>query len=142
MLAKIPDMLEKLKSDDDADAPDILEVSSEIICSIVREHADSDVPVFVRELTLDNYFSERVTGLHAIKAIQNAWKINKKAFVIDRKFGQLRYNAGQVWEVDRIIKELPEDLEAHKSREWVIMDLDKACDFFSVDFKKRRFFGE
>ena len=61
--------------------------------------------------------------------------------MVDKKYGQLRYNAGQVWEVDRIIKELPEDLEAHKSREWVIMDLDKACDFFGVNFKKGRLFG-
>ena len=52
-----------------------------------------------------------------------------------------RYNAGQVWEVDRIMKELPEDLEAHKSREWVIMDLEKACVFLGVDFRKGSFLG-
>lgn len=140
MLGELPDMLEELKSDDDAGAPDILAASSEIICSIIREHADGEIPFFVRELTLEDYFSEKVTGVHAIKIIQNAWKINRKAFVVDKKFGQLRYNAGQVWEVDRIIKELPEDLEAHKSREWVIMNLDKACEFFGVNFKKPRLF--
>jgi len=42
--------------------------------------------------------------------------------------------------VDKILKELPEDLKAHKSREWIVMDLDKACEFFSVNFKKRRLF--
>lgn len=141
MLEKLPDMLEELKSDEDAGAPDILAVSSEIICSIIREHADGEIPFFVRMLTLEDYFSEKVTGAHAIKAIQNAWKINRKAFVVDKKFGQLRYNAGQVWEVDRIIKELPEDLEAYKSREWVIMDLEKACEFFGVNFKKIHLFG-
>lgn len=141
MLEILPDMLEELKSDEDAGAPDILAVSSEIISAIIEEHIEGEVPFFIRALTLEDYFSEKVTGAHAIKAIQNAWKINKKAFVVDKKFGQLRYNAGQVWEVDRIIKELPEDLEAHKSREWVIMDLDKACDFFGVNFKKMQLFA-
>ena len=92
-------------------------------------------------LTLEDYFNERVTCAQAIKTIQNAWKFNKKLFVADKKFGQLRYNSGQVWEADRIINELPEDLESHKSREWFIMDLDKACDFFGINFKKTRFGG-
>lgn len=39
---------------------------------------------------------------------------------------------------DRMLKELPEDLEAHKSREYVIMDLDQACDFFETIFKEGR----
>ena len=140
MLEMIPEMLEELKSDEEAGAPDILAASSEIICGIIRGHSDNEVPFFIRELTLEDYFSEKVTGAHAIKAIQNAWKINKKAFVVDKKFGLLRYNAGQVWEVDRIIKELPEDLESVKSREWVIMDLEKAEDFFGINFKKKGFF--
>ncbi|MDR3019375.1 MAG: hypothetical protein LBU66_00555 [Treponema sp.] len=55
--------------------------------------------------------------------------------------GQLRYNAGVIWEADRIIKELPEDLRELKSREWIIMDLGKACEFFGINFKKKRFFG-
>ena len=137
MIDEIPDLLEELKQDDESGAPDILSVSSEIICGIIREHSDDGLPFFIRELTLEDYFSEKVTGAHAIKAIQNAWQINRKAFVVDKKLGQLRYNAGQVWEVDRIIKELPEDLEPHKSREWVIMDLERACEFFGIGFTKR-----
>ena len=141
MLEALPDMLEELKSDEDAGAPDVLAVSSEVICAIIREHSTGELPFFVRKLTLEDYFSEKVTGSHAIKNIQNAWKISRKDFKVDKKFGQLRYNAGQVWEADRIIKELPEDLEAHKSREWIIMDLEKACEFFGVNFKKGRLFG-
>ena len=141
MLEKIPDMLNELKSDEDAEAPDILAVSSQILCTIIREHHKGEIPPFVRELTLEDYFSEKVTGSHAIKAISSAWKINNKAFTVDKKSGQLRYNAGQTWEADRIIKELPEDLEAHKSREWIIMDLDKAREFFGINFKKRGFFN-
>jgi hypothetical protein len=141
MLNVLPDMLEKLKSDEDADAPDVIAVSSGIIRAVIGEHSAGEIPSFVRELTLEDYFSEKVTGSHAIKTICNAWMINRKAFVVDKKFDQLRYNAGQVWEVDRIIKELPEDLEAHKSREWIIMNLDKACEFFGINFKKRRRLG-
>jgi hypothetical protein len=141
MLEEIPDMLDELKTDEDAGAPDILAASSQILCGIIKKHHAGDIPPFVRELTLEDYFSERVTGSHAIKTIRSAWKINKRAFTVDRRMKQLRYNAGQTWEADRIIKELPEDLETHKSREWIIMDLDKACDFFGIDFKKRRLWG-
>ena len=141
MLEIMPDLLEELKSDEDAGAPDILSLSSEIIFNIIKEQSPGELPFFIRKLTLEDYFSEKVTGLHAIKTICNAWRINKKSFDIDRKYGQLRYNAGQVWEADRIMKELPEDLEAYKSREWIIMDLDRACEFFAVNFKKKRLFG-
>jgi len=141
MMVLLPDLLEELKSDEDAGAPDVLAVSSEVLFEIISEHITGNLPPFIRKLTLDDYFSEKVTGLHAIKTIRNAWKVNRKSFMIDRRYGQLRYNAGQVWEADRIIKELPEDLEAYKSRDWIIMDLEKACEFFTINFKKRRLFG-
>jgi hypothetical protein len=143
MLELLPAMIDELKSEDSF-SPDILAASSNCVCDIIKEFTP-EAPFFVRPLTLDNYFSEKVTGSHAIKAICDAWKVNKKAFVVDRKFGELRYNAAQTWEVDRIMKELPEDLEAYKSREWVIMNLAKASDFFGINFRAwnplRRFFG-
>ena len=37
------------------------------------------------------------------------------------------------------MKELPETLEAHKSREWVVMNLDEARHFFEANFKKSLF---
>jgi len=141
MFEVLPDMIEDLKSDDDTEMPDVLTVSSEIICNILKQYSPNNLPRFIRTVTLEDYFGEKVTGLHAINTIRSAWKINRKAFVIERKQGELRYNAGHVWEVDKILKELPEDLKAHKSREWIVMDLDKACEFFSVNFKKRRLLG-
>jgi len=54
---------------------------------------------------------------------------------IDKKTGTIRYNAGQSYDADRIIKELPETLEPRKSREWVIMNLDEAREFFGIDFR-------
>ena len=137
MLDKVQYMLEELKSDDsNSSPPDILRVSSKVIIEIIRQYSGDNPPEYIRELTLDNYFGEKVTGAGVIKIIQSAWTINKKAFIINKKLGQLSYNAAEVWEADRIMKELPEDLEAHKSREWVVMNLDKAAEFFGVNFKK------
>lgn len=139
MLEEIPELLEMLKDDEISGAPDILAISSQIICNIIKENSDGAAPPYIRKLTLDDYFSEKVTGAYAMKTIQNSWKINRKSFVVDKKVNQLRYNAGQTWEVDRILKELPEDLEAHKVREWIVMELDKACEFFGINFKKTGF---
>ncbi len=125
-----------MKEEDIEEAPDILEVSSRIILDIIAAHSTRDIPAYIRPLTLDDYFSEKVTGSQAIKTIQRAWDTNKKAFEVDKRHGQLRYNAAQTWEADRIIKELPEDLEAYKSREYIVMDLDKAEQFFNIDFRK------
>ena len=135
MLEIIPDLAEELKSDDATSPPDILAVSSEVIYSIIKEHSGTDTPDYIRTLTLDDYFSERVTGSYAIKTIQSAWKTSQDSFEISARNNELRYNAGATWEADRILKELPETLEAHKSREWVVMDLDAAKDFFGIDFK-------
>ncbi len=134
MLEAVPELLDQLKEDDADGAPDILKVSSETILAIFADHYDDPIPDYIRSLSLEDYFSEKVTGAYARKTIQNAWKINRKAFTVDRKSNQLRYNAGQTWEVDRILKELPEDLEAVKSRDIIIMDLDKSCEFFETDF--------
>lgn len=136
MLEVLPEMLESMKEDDIEEAPDILEFSSRIIVAIIEEHSHREIPSYIRLLNLDDYFSEKVTGSQAIKTIQRAWETNRKAFDVDRRHGQLRYNAAQTWEADRILKELPEDLEAYKSREYIVMDLDKAEQFFAIDFKK------
>lgn len=136
MLDVIPELLEEIKSDEAESAPDILAASSAIIVSIIREYTVGDLPTFVRELTLDDYFSERVTGSYAIKAICNAWKTSQTSFEISERTNELRYNAGATWEADRILKELPETLEAHKSRDWLVMNLDEAKEFFGIDFKK------
>ena len=90
----------------------------------------------MQPLTVDNYFSESVTGKYAIKTIRNAWKTSKESFRINKKNNELRYNAGATYEADRLMKELPETLEAHKSRDWVVMNLDEAKQFFDLSFKK------
>lgn len=138
MLEAVPELLDDLKNDDQQDAPDLLKTSSAVLLELLKFYGHDTLPEYIRALSLDDYFSEKVTGSQAIKTIRRAWETNRKEFVIDRRFCQLRYNAGAVWEADRILKELPEDLEAQKSREWIVMNLDHACDFFGVDFRKHR----
>ena len=142
LLEEMPEILEELKSDEDAGSPDILAVSSKILYDLIKHHSTMGVPFFVRELTLEDYFSEKITGAHAIKIISNAWKINKKSFVVDKKLGLLRYDTGNIHEANQILKELPEDLEPQKTRDWITMDLDRACDFFGINFKKKSLFGK
>jgi hypothetical protein len=140
MLDLIPDLLEILKADNDDNTPDILKCSSEVICTIFSEHVES-LPDYIRPLSLENYFSEQVTGKYAIKTIQNAWKTSRKSFVVTARNNELRYNAGATYEADRLMKELPETLEAHKSRECVVMNLDEARHFFEINFKRPSPFG-
>ena len=124
-------------ADDDVEgAPDILAVSSEIIRDILMEYTSQALPEYVRTLTLEDYFSEKVTGKYAITTIQTAWRTNSDAFEVLERTNELKYNAAQTWEADRIMKELPETLEARKSRECIIMNLAEARQFFEVDFKK------
>lgn len=141
MLALIPDMMEKLKDDDpESQSPDILEASSKVLSGIFTEHL-SELPPYIRQLSLENYFSEQVTGKYAIQTIRTAWKANPKAFEINRRSNFLRYEAGENWDADRLMKELPETLCARRSRDSVIMNLDAAKVFFDIDFKPPSIIG-
>lgn len=135
MLDEIPQLLESIKSDEES-APDILATSSTILMTILREYHQGEIPRYARALSLDDYFSERVTGSFAIKTIVNAWRTSPSSFEVISRSNELRYNAGNVHEVDRILKELPETLEPHKSRDWLVMNLDEAQQFFGLSFKK------
>lgn len=139
MLESLPELIEQMKDDSLDVAPDILAVSSRIILEIFKTFGNGTVPNYVRELSLEDYFSERVTGSYAIKLIRNAWKTSKQSFDVSKRTNELRYNAGATWEADRLIKELPETLEPHKSRDWVVMNLKEAQEFFGISFKKSLF---
>jgi len=138
MIPEIQNVINILKDDESESSPDILKVSSEILYSIIKEYSDV-IPEYIKPLSLENYFAEQVTGKQAIQAIQNAWRTSKKSFEINKSANELRYNAGVSYEADRILKELPETLEAHKSREWIVMNLDESKLFFKINFKKGLF---
>lgn len=139
MLEAIPDLIESMKDDDAESSPDILKLSSDIICDIFEEYSSDDLPSYIHRLSLQDYFGEKVTGSNVINTIKTAWNTSKNQFVVDKKNNKLRYNAGQTYDADRIVKELPEMLIPRKSREWVIMDLDEAREFFDIDFKMTLF---
>ena len=136
MLEITSDLLEEMKSDEVESAPDILAASSQVLTEVFQKYSEVPSPDYIRPLTLEDYFSEKVTGSYAIKTIRSAWNTSRSSFEISERGNELRYNAGATWEADRILKELPETLEAHKSREWVVMNLEEAKLFFDVPFKK------
>ena len=136
MLEIVSNLLEEMKSDESESAPDILAESSHVLTEIFREYSQENCPGYIRQLTLEDYFSEKVTGSYAIKTIRNAWNTSRSSFDISQRNNEIRYNAGATWEADRILKELPETLEAHKSREWVVMNLEEAKTFFEIPFRK------
>ena len=96
-------------------------------------------PSYIRKLSLEDYFSEKVTGKYAIQVIKTAWSSNPKAFEVDERAGTVRYDAGVNWDADRLMKELPENLCAKRSRDSVIMELDEAREFFGIDFRRKSF---
>lgn len=136
MLAIVSDLLEKIKSDESESAPDILAESSQVLTDIFQQYSETTCPEYIRLLTLEDYFSEKVTGSYAIKTIRNAWNTSRSSFEILERNNEIRYNAGIIREADCILKELPETLEAHKSREWVVMNLEEAKTFFDIPFRK------
>lgn len=106
---------------------------------IFKEYGPETLPEYIRVLSLEDYFSEKVTGSYAIKTIQNAWKTSKDSFEIYPRTNELCYNAGATYEADRILKELPETLEVRKSRDCLMMNLEEAQKFFGITFKKPLF---
>ena len=135
MVTIVANLLEEIKNDASESVPDLLAASSHVLLAMLSDCTDT-LPPYVRPLTLEDYFSEKVTGRYAMTTIRNAWKTSRTSFEISERANELRYNAGAPWEADRILKELPETLEAHKSRDWVVMNLEEARIFFTVPFKK------
>ena len=136
MLDLVPELLEQMKDDEQDSAPDILKISSQVLMEIFEEYGPEKLPEYIRTLSLEDYFSEKVTGGYAIKIIRDAWKTSRDSFEIYPRANELCYNAGVNYEADRILKELPETLEVRKSRDCLVMNLEEAQKFFGITFKK------
>ena len=136
MLDLVPELLEQMKDDEQDSAPDILKTSSQVLMEIFEEYGPEKLPEYIRTLSLEDYFSEKVTGGYAIKMIRDAWKTSRDSFEIYPRANELCYNAGVNYEADRILKELPETLEVRKSRDCLVMNLEEAQKFFGITFKK------
>ena len=139
MLDLVPELLEQMKDDEQDSAPDILKTSSQVLMEIFEEYGPEKLPEYIRTLSLEDYFSEKVTGGYAIKIIRDAWKTSRDSFEVYPCTNELCYNAGATCEADRILKELPETLEVRKSRDCLVMNLEEAQKFFGITFKKPLF---
>lgn len=136
MLDIIPYLVEEMRDDGTEHAPDILAHSSQVLLDIFSEFSERELPDYIRLLTLDDYFSEKVTGKYAITMIAKAWEVRRDAFEIFEGTNELCYHAGDKWEVNSLAKELPETLEVRKTYDRIIMRLDTAREFFGIPFKK------
>jgi hypothetical protein len=139
MFDVFPDMLAALASDH-VGAVDIFEASSKILCSIFTDYSDEPLPKYIRCYAFEDYFGDKIIGSNAIIAINRAWTVNRKSFIVDKKLGELRYNTGDKWVASDLVKELSEVLVAQQSGDWIIMNLEKARDFFGINFKRLHFF--
>lgn len=114
---------------------DAIKFSSDILVEIFSTLSDDKLPQYVRKLSIDDYFDEKVTSTYAIKAIQTAWEYNKDRFTINKKRNLLKFKLLDQHEIGRIRKELPDSLQAKVSYDTLIMDLAKAKEFFEINFK-------
>ena len=78
MLEIVPELLELMKDDEQDEAPDILKASSQVLMNIFKEYGPETLPEYIRVLSLEDYFSEKVTGSYAIKTIQNAERSGRR----------------------------------------------------------------
>ena len=142
MFPKIAEMVEHLKNDAETIAPDLFAVSSDVLLEIFKEFYHKALPKYVRRLTREDYFGDRVVGKNAITKIVAAWETEPSQFRIDKKKNRLIYSypeGGNLYELKYICDELPASLNARCQSKSLQMDLDAASDFFGIKFKKSFF---
>ena len=119
---------------------DILLYSSKVLLELFTKFSLDPLPDFIREIKVDEYFDERITSNYAKRAIKTAWQHNRKQFIINRKTNTFKYTADDPFEIGRMKKELPDSLNPKISNRSIILDLDKACEFFEINFIKKKGF--
>lgn len=141
VLERLDDFVSPMHDDHYDESVDAIKFSSDILVEIFSTFGDGELPRYVRELSIDDYFDEKVTSTYAIKAIQTAWKFNRDRFSINKKRNILSFAIKDQHEINRIRKELPDSLQAKVSHDTLIMDLAKAKDFFEIEFKNASIFS-
>ena len=141
MLERMPELLEQIKSDENNALPDVLLVSSQVLQDIFTAcQTDSPLPEYIKQVSLRDYFDEKITNVNTINLIRKAWEINLKAFRQNRTLNELTYTVGDNNESNRILKQLPENLVAKKVGQSIVMKLDESQKFFGLTFTKRFLF--
>lgn len=142
MFPKIADIVEHMKLGNVDYLPDIFATSSEVLLEIISEFAPDLKPDYFEVLCYSDYFGEKVVGRNAINKIINAWENERKQFTIDKKKNKLIYSypdGALTHELKYICDELPPKLKAKVASRSLVMELDMACEFFDIKFKKSIF---
>ncbi len=116
---------------------DIFKISSRVIVDIFNEYL-GEVPDYVKELSLSDYYGPEVTGRNAIRKIKDAWNSEPQSFRVDKQKNLLIYSFpdSAVYEIKYLIDELPARLNAKKNAHSLTMNLDEAEKFFNLKFKR------
>ena len=98
--------------------------------------ATTQLPDYVRELSLEDYFDNQKTRRSLIEQVNNDYCVNPKSFTIARHKNELIYDTRDQHTARRLFKELPEDLLAKQMQTKLSMNLTKAQEFFGCDFSQ------
>lgn len=142
MLLGIQEMVECMKTGEEDYFPDIFLLSSNTLVEIMNEYMDTPITSYVRSLNYQSYFSKEI-GRNAIQRIQIAWKNEPKQFSIDKKKNKVTYpypEGGRTYELKYLFEELPPILNTQLVWRSIIMDYDKAKEYFEVEFRKKPWF--
>lgn len=135
VLDRLDEFVSPMYDEHTDDSVDAIKFSSDILVEMFETLSDDDLPRYVKKLTIDDYFDEKVTSTYAIKNIQTAWEFNKDRFKISNKRNLLRVKFLDLHELGRIRKELPDSLQVKVSYDTLIMDLAKSREFFDINFQ-------
>ena len=139
MAEEINTMVNNMKLGDDNYFPDIFEISSKVLVRIFS-NALENIPPYVTVLTYTDYFGDKTIGRNAINKIVNAWQNEPQQFIRDKKKNTLIYTYpenGRTYELRYLYEELPPVLNAKLASRSIVMDLDKAEEFFEIEFRHR-----
>lgn len=136
LMEHLPSLVEQLQDEDNKDVVDLIAISSKVLNEIIKEYIPN-IPDFMTEVSLENYFDEHQTSAIAIESIQESWKTNPEIFSIYRKKNILQIRYGTHWEAINMKKQLPANLCPDVTGVYLRVNLDEAGKFFGILFKKR-----
>lgn len=124
----------EIGSDESDIAPDAFAASSEVLYEMFAKF--DQIPQYIRKLSFDDYFGEKVIGKHAIETISAAWRSSPEAFGVSQKTNELYYDIGDKWDARNIAQELPENVLLQQINTKIVMNLNEAQNFFGISFRK------
>ena len=140
MLSEVKIMADRMKEGTEEYYADIFALSSRTISDIYKEYSGS-VPDYISELSLSDYYGDSVVGRNAIRKITEAWNTDRKSFEVNKKKNVLTYRFpdNSAYEINYLKDELPVRLNARKSANCLILDLDEAEKYFRMRFRTKIF---